>query len=200
MTDIVPRAIDPHYHWWVKTAPTVLPVSVEDVKLFARIDTDAEDDLLETMIGAVTDATEKWLGRALLGQTLVLSFDQWPGDGVVRLPRPPFLDLVEIRSLDEDEVSTVYASTNYLIRPDILPAEIVLRSDGPDSPSNADRYHGGWEIEFRAGYGDLATDVPASIRAGVMAWAAEYYESRILSDSPPKNAHSLLMLNKIIRF
>ena len=134
-----------------------------------------------------------------MGQTLVLAFDQWPESGVIQMPRPPFLDLVEARTLDEDGTSTVYAASNLTIYPDLVPGEVAQKSTAASAAGDV-REKLGWEIEFRAGYGDAVEDVPASIRAGIMAWAAEYYESRILSDAPPKHVFNLLMLHKRIRF
>ena len=195
---IVPRKIDPHYRWWVKTPASGLAVSLAEVKTFARIDTDAENNLLTTMIGAVTEITEKFLGRALLEQTMILSFDQWPDNGIIELPRPPLVELIEVRSLDQDGATTEYASTNYMIRADVVPPEIILR-DSCNSTDNVDRYTGGWEIEYKAGYGE-ASDVPNGIKAGIMAWVASYYDSRVLEDLPPAGAIRILEHYKIHRF
>lgn len=179
--------------WTVTTAPAINPVTVSDVKLHARISTDAEDVYLESLVTAVTSAVEKYLGRALIRQTIRARMDFWPRI-VVTLPMPPLIDIVQVATASEDDVLTVYAATNYYAIIEGTPGEIVLkRSVTP--PINTARDYGGFVIDFRAGYGTVSRDVPAGIVEAIKLWVSEVYESRDFdSKNPPKSVTDRLDL------
>lgn len=183
--------------FYVKTPPAVEPVTLDEVKLFAKVDGSAEDTLLETFISAARTAIESILGRSLINQTLVLRMDEWPCN-VLRLPRPPLVSIVEVRTLDEDNTATVYAAANYYTR-DGDTAELVIRS-GCSAPSNTTRYKGGYEVEWIAGYGDAGEDVPAGIRQAILLWVASAYENRKFDEAnPPAEVAAKLSLYRVVR-
>lgn len=169
--------------WWVKTPPAIEPVTLQEVKNYVKLDGTSEDTYLESMITAVRLAMEGHLGRSLISQTLVLRMDSWPSD-TLTLPRPPLISVVEVRTLDEDGTETVYAATNYYV---ILGerSELVIRQ-GKAIPSNVNRYKGGYEVEYTAGYGTAAADVPEAIRQAILQWIAAVYETKVpdLSNIP----------------
>ncbi len=166
----------------VSTEPAVEPVTLEEAKNFAKVDGTAEDGLIEGFITAARVAVEKILGRSLINQSLTLRLDEWIGE-VLPLPRPPLVSITEVRTLDEDGVATVFDAANYYaITGDR--AQLVLKSTAT-APSNVDRYHGGFEVEYVAGYGEDPEDVPAGIRNAILQWVAVMYESRILDTTKP---------------
>ncbi len=69
---------DGQVQWRVKTQPQKEPVDVQGIKDYARIDGTAEDEMLKGFIRSVRQAVEGFLGRSLITQTLVASFDWWP--------------------------------------------------------------------------------------------------------------------------
>jgi uncharacterized phiE125 gp8 family phage protein len=79
---INPRIIseDGNAEWSVTTEPSTEPITTEEFKLFARIDGDDEDTLIQGFIEASRMAAEIYLGRALLSQTITLKMDWWPGE------------------------------------------------------------------------------------------------------------------------
>ena len=180
--------------WWIKTAPTLEPVTVSELKTFARIDNDSEDTLLGQFITAARVGAERYLGRALIEQSIIYSLDYWPANRI-SLPRPPLISVTEVRTLDEDDTETVYASSNYY---KILEsAELVIRQSATQ-PENTSRDVGGFQIEYKAGYGDEASDVPEGIRQAISLWAASIYETRIVSEKPPPEAVPLLQPYRIM--
>ncbi len=183
--------------WKVTTAPTIEPVTVAELKTYMRLDTSAEDDLIEGFITAVREAAEEWLGRSLLSQTITMSLDFWPNE-VIRLPRPLLISVTEIRTLDESDSETTYSSSNYYVRTIPEPGEIAL-IQGASFPENTERDHGGYEIEFVAGYGTSASDVPNSIRQGIKLWAALIYENRVPIKDPPKISKSLMSFYRVLK-
>lgn len=189
---LIPKSLPSHGNliFKVTTAPTTEPITAAEVRAYAKIDTDAEETLIESFIVAVRQAAEAWLGRSLLEQTITAYLDWWP-DEVVKLPRPPLISVTSIATLDEDDSATTYSSDNYFVRTDIDPGEVVVKS-GSSPPINTDRYHGGYRIVYTAGYGDETTDVPTGIKIGLMEWVLYVIENRIVGREPPEDAMPLL--------
>lgn len=160
----------------VKTAPQVEPVSLDELKSFAYVDGTQQDSLLEMFLVAARQSVEDYLKRVLIEQTLVLSLDWWP-EPVLELPRPPLLSVVEVRTLKEDGTETVYSSDAYYVRTDTTPGQIVIKT-GSSPPINTDRYYGGYEVEYTAGYSSDPDEVPGPIKHGILLLATHMYEQR----------------------
>lgn len=215
---------DGNIKWKVTTGPSIEPVSVDEVKLYARIDGSIEDTLIESFIKAVRQSTEKYLGRALIEQTITASLDYFTyfyGYGVsqdlgigydlgnydpylrgvrndvIYLPRPPLISVTEVRTVDEDGNTTTYSSSKYYVRTVPEPGELVINF-GETPPINMDRYRGGFEIEYKAGYGDEADDVAEPIRLAMMMWTTEIYENRVALSDPSNIVKSILAPYRII--
>lgn len=179
--------------WRVTVPPSVEPVTVDELKEFSRISYDDEDDLLEAFISAARHATEEYLGKALIEQTIEMSMDFWPSNKI-KLPRPPLISVTKVATVDEDDTETTYDSNNYYVRTRSMPGEIVIKQS-ITPPINSDRDYGGFLIEFKAGYGDSASDVPAGIVNGIKIWAASIYAMRELdAKKPPPEARAFLDL------
>lgn len=217
---INPRELDWNYTFVVKTPPTEAPVTLNEVKTFARLDSMDEDDLIEMFIKAATQATEEYLGRALMQQTITLRFDWFPGiismlprflatsSLPVPLARPPLVNVTEVRTLYEDNsVAAVWPLDQYYwLNGD--QAQFVIRR-GAVPPINVERYRNGFEIDYIAGYGVIegATIVqqriaiPAPIKIGLLIWAAAMYSQRgrAAASDPPADALPMLSPYKVIR-
>ena len=89
--------------WKVTTQPLIEPVTVDEAKIFSRIDTIEEDNLIEGFIESVRMAAEEYLGRAFISQTITTVLDFWPGK-IIELPRPPLISVTGIYTVDEDDV------------------------------------------------------------------------------------------------
>lgn len=178
--------------WRIKTEPAVEPVTLSEVKTFIKLDGTSEDAYIEDMITAVRLAMEGQLGRSLITQTLVLRLDTWPEEVLV-LPRPPLVSVVEVRTLDEDGTETAYSSDNYYTIVGER-AQLVIKQ-GASIPTNTDRYQGGFEVEYTAGYGTSSSDVPQTIRQAILQWIASVYETKVPDlSNPPANVIATLGL------
>lgn len=175
--------------------PVIEPITVDELKTFARIDGSDEDTLLEGFIEAVRIGAENYLSRALISQSIRMIMDWWPGS-VVELFRPPLISIIQIVTIDEDDIETVYDSNNYYKQVEAIPGLIILKQ-GITEPQNTARDHGGFAIDYKAGYGLLATDVPASIREGLKLWATALYENRAINTEPPPEALPLLSFHRV---
>lgn len=176
--------------WEVTEAPTTEPITVDEVKAWGKIDTTAEDTVIESLITAIRELAEAWLGRALIEQEITSTLDFWPKE-IIKLPRPKLISVSSIVTLNEDDEETAYSSTNYFVRTDVQPGQIVIRN-GCTPPINTNRYYGGYKIVHLNGYGDAAADVPQALRQGLIEWTLHALESRITDRDPPDNAMPLL--------
>ncbi len=180
------------------TPPSVEPVTVEELKTFARIDSTDEDALLASFITSARDATEKYLGRALINQTIKAVMDYWP-QHKIELPLPPLSSVTSVTVRNESDVSTTYSSSNYYVVTDSIPGYIVIKY-GNTPPENLSlREKGAFVITYVAGYGDSADDVPEPIRQSILLWATNIYETRAVGDNPPPECKILLDLFRIER-
>lgn len=182
--------------WKVSTAPAIEPITVEEVKEFARIDGNDEDSLISGFIQAARTNCEAFLGRALIEQTITMKMDFWPG-AVIDLPRPPLIAITAVETLDEDDNATEYTSTNYYTVTESIPGQLVLKRD-VTWPTNSDRDYQGYQIRFTAGYGAKATDVPRPIREGLKLWVTDIYENRVIRPEPPPEAMTMLNLYRVL--
>lgn len=175
--------------------PLIEPISVEELKLFARIDGFDEDTLLNGFIEAVRIGAENYLGRALIEQSIRMIMDWWPGV-VIELPRPPLISIIQVITLDEDDTETVYVSSNYFKQIEAVPGLLILRQ-GAAEPQNTMRDYGGFAIDYKAGYGEEASDIPSSIKEALKLWATALYENRAITTEPPSEALPLLSLHRV---
>ena len=195
---ITPVSPDINRFWKVTTPPTVEPRDVEELKDFARIDGSDADSLLKGFIQAAREAGEGYLGRALITQSITLSMDFWP-DTPIPLPRPPLASVTAVRTLDEDDVATVYAASNYYLITNSIIGQLAIKFSSTPPVNTSNRAVAGYEIEFEAGYGDAGSDVPQAIREGLKLWATAMYEDRVVGPEPPPEAKRLLDIYKVNR-
>jgi uncharacterized phiE125 gp8 family phage protein len=189
---IIPKKLDKDGHmvWKVTINPLVEPVTLEEIKLFARIDGDTENSLLNSLIVSARILTENYLNRALIEQTITARMDYWPGDEVV-LPRPPLLSVISIQTLDENDTASTYSSDNYFLDSYNEPGKVIIK-DGVEPPQNTERYQGGFQIIYKAGYGDSAADVPETIKTCIKQLITQMYENRAVFEEPPTEIKGIL--------
>lgn len=184
-------------YWKVTTEPAVEPITVEELKMFARIDGAYEDTFLQSIIVSIRQATEQYLGRALITQTYTMTMDYWPSY-VIKFPRAPLISVESIAVVAEDGTETEYDSDNYYLNLIAQPGQLIIK-DSSTIPTIVDRDYAAYKIIFKAGYGTIRTDVPEAIREGIKTWATFIYENRLPIANPPFGAHSLFQPYKIIR-
>lgn len=179
----------------VVTPPASRPVSSADAKLYLRVDTTADDDLIGDMIDAATEAMERYLRRTLINTTLKLIIDRWPlsrgrkwWDGVrdgaitevlggaqyVQLPAPPLVSITSVYYYDLSDTQQLWAASNYYA--DTASGRLALKQTGV-IPSSM-REGNAMEITYVAGYGSSASSVPAPIVNGIKALIARMYDNR----------------------
>lgn len=167
----------------VITPSTVESVSVAEVKVQARIDTDAEDDLIAAYIPAARSWCEAYVSRPLTGSAVSyrLSLDsfcdpRYYHKGVIYLPVAPVLATTGISYLPSDgSTTTVWDSSNYTLDTYSEPGRVALVY-GAVYPPTLEQLNA-VTIPFTAGYSTTA-DVPQGCRTAIKMLAAHWYEHR----------------------
>lgn len=161
----------------LKTAPSVKPVSVDEVKANSRISGTDDDALVGSLIDAALSHVDGWggiLGRCLINQVWTLKFACWPACG---LPLAfPDVSAVAVKYFDSNGAEQPLSSAGYrLIETDCGSAlEWVSGFALPSLAVRADAI----SVDVTAGYGATADDVPMAIRHAIKLLVAHWYENR----------------------
>jgi uncharacterized phiE125 gp8 family phage protein len=195
-SSILPKERNPNISWKVTTNPTVEPITVTELKGYARIDGNSEDSILSSIIIGTRMLVENYLNRALIEQVITLQMDYWPSR-TLYMPRPPLLSVTSITTLDESDVETTYSSSNYYTVTN-SPVGSINVKESSSIPTNTIRWTQGIKVVYKAGYGSTASLIPQAIKEGVKVWAAMIYDNRTNSDQPPPIAERLLSYYRIM--
>jgi uncharacterized phiE125 gp8 family phage protein len=164
----------------VRTAePDAEPLSLEDAKLHCYIDIDATDPLVSALITVARNWVEQYCLNSLITQSWTVTYDYkdtaeglWFLKRKLRLPQSPIQTITEINTYDGNNNATVFDSANYR-----LSGDCIVLNDNQSWPSNL-RLYDSIQIEFEAGFGDDAEDVPKNIILAMKMLIAGWYEQR----------------------
>lgn len=151
--------------------PAALPVSVVDAKAHLRLTHDGEDALVADLIAAAGAFVAEDAGIALINQVLRLSLSDRPAEPVA-LPRHPIARIETVTVYDGDGSPTVLEGAQYRFDMMRKPARLSFE------PGAVPRQTNGIEIDFVAGFGDAAADIPHTLRRAVLALVSHWYELR----------------------
>lgn len=178
--------------------PTTLPLDVTYVaeKALRVLNDGDEDSFIEHCIWAATNAAEEATQRAIMPQTWEFVLDGFPSSGIIRLPRPPLIEITSVTYYDsagdagdltgspaEYESATSGQYQHAIIRPlanTLFPATQVR----PDAVT----------ITYRAGFEDEDDPLLKQINVGILLMVGELYKMRSLSVHEVHNTPSLLQL------
>ncbi|MGE4352328.1 MAG: head-tail connector protein [Bdellovibrionales bacterium] len=158
------------------TPPSLEPVTLDEVKAYARIDDTAEDALLSGLISVARQWCEGFTRRAFISQGWVKSVSRLPKTDRIVLPRAPLVSVESVTVYDDADNGEVWDSANYFVDTQNEPGGIVLRS-GACWPVPG-RSAQGVSIVYTVGYGTSAEAVPAALRLAVKQLALHFYEHR----------------------
>jgi uncharacterized phiE125 gp8 family phage protein len=153
------------------TPPDAEPVSVEDVKIAARLDAESFDDQMALLlIPAIRREAEHQLGRRLITQTVELVLDEFPA-GEIDLLLPSVQSITSVKYLDSAGDEQTVLNTDYSLDNAKAPARVLLAT-GASWPAtyavpNAVR------VRYVVGYGDDDASVPANIRLWITAMVVQ---------------------------
>lgn len=163
--------------------PALEPVTLAEAKAHLKIDTDADDALIERLIAAARARAEWHTGRAFVTQSWILWLDAWPA--VIELPLPPLQSVASVTTYNCADLARILSPSDYTV----ANGRIALK-DGRAPPTDLRRLNA-VAIAFTAGYG-AAADVPAPLRVAILALIAFLYEHR--GEAPADLPHDILAL------
>lgn len=183
----------------VITPAAETPISVTDLKLYAKINGTAEDALLAQIIAGVTLEAERYTKREFVTRTYRTYRDQlgdfgeqpayvsappmryrnWRGREPIVLRRSPLLAISSIKYYLSGVLTTISSADYQIVKKPAF--SFVIPVGDSVWPSVDIRLHG-VVIEFTAGYG-AASAVPADIKNALLAHATQVYQNRGDCDS-----------------
>ena len=172
-------------------------ITTAEAKNFLRVDSSADDSLIDLFVDAATLQMQNHLHRALITQSWTLTMDSFSrysanaldnlGDGIHDLPisyvyrddvvflaRMPIQSIASVKTTDTSDAQTEFASSNYDFSAET--GKLFLK-EGSVWPTSL-RANEAIEIIYVAGYGDAATDVPSPIRQAIYYQLGRMYEAR----------------------
>ena len=186
---------NPNIFYVEQTAPAIDPVTLAEAKSFARVETTADDTLIQDLVTAARVQGEQHTRRKFINQTWDVFLDGWPSSAAgrlgwwdgertgpvfgvasreVRMPLSPLSAITDINTFADDDSPTVFAASNYQV--DVAGNRVVLR-EGATWPTFT-RQAAGIRIRTVFGYGAAAADVPDQIRTAIKLHVTSMYEHR----------------------
>lgn len=175
-------------------APEAMPVTLDELKAQARVDTADEDAIMAAHLRAAVEMIEQYTGLGLITQTFTQTFSEWPTEKVpdLVLKRRPVQAVVEVSHLSasgspEGMPLVIDASVYRVIGigADRTPAKIRLGTNQTWPVLFADPE--AITVTYRVGYGDDHNAVPELIRHAILMAAATWYgfrEDLIIGSTP----------------
>lgn len=150
----------------VKTAPTILPVSLAEVKEHLRITHNTQDSLLMIYLRAAIEEVEAHTGLTL-GLTVFYGYSESIGKEV-KVKKYPLSALASVKYYDPEGVQQTMEASNYRLDTVSMPPMVIIE----DVPAIAERSDA-LTIEFTAGY----PTIPDGIRAAILLQVGYLYEN-----------------------
>lgn len=146
--------------------PVSEPLTLDEVKIYLRIDGESENELLNSMITATRELAEKYLSASLINQQWKIAYDETLPE-TVRLYNGPVNSVESMKLIDEAGGETVFASSNYYLKAD----NHYLHFKNIPSARRI-------EISYNTGYGATAEDIPEVLKQGLLALIGKVYERK----------------------
>ena len=139
---------------------SALVVSVEDMKMFARITHEDDDHLLEGLIKTATAWVEDATGKTLLQKKWLYTHS----NNILTLPHAPIINVLEVKAGKKTLQENNYEITDHQnTKRIIVPLVHTRRSIS---------------VTYIAGFGESPDDLPMTLKQAVMSTVLYIYENR----------------------
>lgn len=145
-----------------------------EAKDFLKVDTTADDTLIDNLIKAATQSCEIYTNRYFINTVVTQYSDNWRE--FYRLYKSPVVTITHIKYYDTNDTLQTLAASNYILDNISQPARIGIAVDGT-LPDLADRINAVL-VKYTVGYSNLASEVPEGIRQAVLITIGNWYENR----------------------
>ena len=158
----------------VDAFPSVPLFTTAEAKDFLKVDTTADDDLIDNLVIAATESCQIYTNQYFIRHTISQYSDNW--DGIYTLYKSPVSSITHIKYYDTNDTEQTWADTNYILDDVSKPARIGLAVDAtlPDLADRINAVH----VKYTVGYGTASTDVPDGIKQAVLLTLGNWYENR----------------------
>lgn len=174
-----------------RTVPPVdLPLTVDEVKLYSKIDHEVEDSFLETLISSACDYAETFQHRQLMPATWRMKLHCWHDETV--LPVQPVQSITSVTYVDPDGTTQTLSSSVYSLDTD-EPATLRL-AYGQNWPDVRSQTSPPITITFVAGYANQAA-IPSATLDALYVRCDHRYRDRDGSKPMPAACDDLLRQN-----
>jgi len=163
---------------YLRVVCTVATAACEfGVSMIKDASTTVENSLLNSLITVARQYAENFQKRAFLTQDWELWLDDFPSKNYIQIPLPPLQSITSVKYYDTSDTEATFSSDDYFVDTKSEPGRIGLNY-GETWPTTALRPINGVYIEFKAGYGDAATDVPETVKQAMLLLIGAWYEQR----------------------
>ena len=147
----------------IKKEPTSEPISLDDIKLYCKIQHSEEDDLLSQLLQSARDCFERHINKSLVPKTYLCEVDEYDFDehNTVELPFYPIKEIVSIKQIDDEGNEQTVTSFKEIGK--------AKKSIKLDTVLNYT-----FEIEFTAGYDKCPQGIKLLLQKQILDW----YENR----------------------
>lgn len=176
--------------------PASEPISLAEAKNFLRVEHDADDALISSLIAAARGQVESATRRVLITQTWRIVLDRWPASARIIAPVNPLRALLAARVLAADGTPTALDMDAFTLNTVAVPGVIAFERANVSEPGRA---LAGIELDVSAGYGEVAS-VPAPLLQAIRLLLARAYEhrDRVADDKLPDNVARLVAPYRVV--
>lgn len=160
------------------TSPDVEPISLNQAKIWLRIDNADDDELVSALIVSARLVVESAAGRMLIAQTWRLVLDEWPADES-NVPLAPVSQILAVRTLLATGSQSLVEPSSYITNT-VGGRERIRFVTPPPAPQ---RPIGGIEIDVEPGFSSSPQGVPETLKTAMRLLIARWYEQRGNVDS-----------------
>lgn len=166
------------------------PITVDDAKVFLRVDTTADDELIGALISAAREFAEHYTQSTFATVTYELALDAFPVDAI-DLPNAQTATVESVKYTDPTGAEVTVDPTGYALSDYGMSAFIYPRAAWPVA--------GRVNNAVRVRYTVEADEVPKVARAAMLELVAHFYEARENNDAIPAGVTRLLDVARVYK-
>ena len=159
------------------TSPAVEPVSLAFAKQHCRVDTEADDLYVQSLVAVARQYVEDILDITICSTVWEVKYDLFPVWAIV-LPRLPMLDravTVTYRSGD-GTYSSLSSTTDFQVDASVLPGRIYPQWARSWPATRGDE--NSVTVRYSAGYGDDGQSAPPIVKHLILLLVAHWFDTR----------------------
>lgn len=168
--------------------PSIEPVTLAEAQVQLRVGTGVEEAYITSLITVARELCEQRTERSLITTAWRLRLDAFPAGGAIELLQPPILSVTSVAYLDADGASRTVNPADYVVDTASEPGWLVP-GPGKTWPTTQAGAINAVTIDYTAGYGAAAANVPAPLKQWILLAITTMYETRASHGESPMVPH-----------